>query len=214
MDDEILVALNELGVESPEYKSEKLSRYIDEILLFNPTLKLVGEKTRKEIVFRHILDSSSAFKVFLRYSKKGDRIADLGSGAGLPGIVLAVLFPDREFVLIERMQRRVGFLRGVKAKLRLDNVSILDRDIKDIDEKFDALTCRAFHPISSFSDVALCLLNEGGVALFYQGRADKVKGTINELERNYDFSFTEYPLDVSFVSDEREILVLREWRKK
>ncbi|MGN1164299.1 MAG: 16S rRNA (guanine(527)-N(7))-methyltransferase RsmG, partial [Candidatus Ornithospirochaeta sp.] len=129
VDPMILEGLGRLGVEDGETKAEKLSLYLDKIMLFNPSLKLVGEKTREEIVSRHILDSAAAYPVFLSETRPGDSIADLGTGAGLPGIVLSVLFPDRRWVLIDRMSRRIGFLRIVKASLLLDNVEIVDKDI-------------------------------------------------------------------------------------
>ena len=110
-DDIILKGLKAYSVVEAEDKAMILQKYLDEILLFNPVLKLVGEKDREEIIYRHILDSASSYPVFSSLTKKGDKIADLGSGAGLPGVVLAILFPDRNFTLIDRMTRRIGFLR-------------------------------------------------------------------------------------------------------
>ena len=124
-DNIILEGLKSFGVEKAEDKAIVLSSYLDLVMSFNPSLKLVGEKERDEIARRHILDSASAYPVFLENTEAGDQIGDLGSGAGFPGIVLAILFPDRNFVLIDRMTRRIGFLRIVKAKLNLENVEIL-----------------------------------------------------------------------------------------
>ena len=121
-DDIILSGLKAYGVDKAEDKAIILEKYLNEIMLFNPTLKLVGEKERDEIIYRHILDSASAYPLFSSITKTSSTIADLGTGAGLPGVVLAILFPDRNFVLIDRMTRRIGFLRAVKAKLNLVNV--------------------------------------------------------------------------------------------
>ena len=124
-DDIILSGLNAYGVDKAEDKAIILEKYLNEIMLFNPTLKLVGEKERNEIIYRHILDSASAYSLFSTITNSSSTIADLGTGAGLPGVVLAILFPDRNFVLIDRMTRRIGFLRAVKAKLNLVNVEIV-----------------------------------------------------------------------------------------
>ena len=124
-DDIILSGLNAYGVDKAEDKAIILEKYLNEIMLFNPTLKLVGEKERNEIIYRHILDSASAYSLFSTITNSSSTIADLGTGAGLPGVVLAILFPERNFVLIDRMTRRIGFLRAVKAKLNLVNVEIV-----------------------------------------------------------------------------------------
>ncbi len=89
-----------------------LERYIEEIELFNPAYGLVKVKDRRELIVKHILDSLAPIKIIRDLSKNSIslKIADVGSGAGLPGIPLAVCLPNAAFTLIERMGRRAGFL--------------------------------------------------------------------------------------------------------
>lgn len=210
MENKILDYLLSLNVEDAETKARQLERYTDEIMLFNPTLKLVGSTDRDDIITRHILDSASAYKVFLDMTKEGETIADLGSGAGLPGIVLSVLLPDRRFYLIERMHRRVGFLRSQCALLKLANVTVIDKDIKDIDEKFTLLTCRAFHPVS---DTALMCVKLSDSAVFYKGLRKNIEKETDAL-KEAGFSYEEkiVPLDVPYLEEERNALILTSWR--
>lgn len=204
--------LDALGVDDVSTKSELLERYTDEIMLFNPTLKLVGSKERDEVIMRHIFDSASAYPVFLEETEDGDRIADMGSGAGLPGVVLAILFPSRKFYLIERMQRRAGFLRSVTAVLRLDNAVVIDADIKNIRERFDAVTARAFHPVLDIASDAVKLSSK---ALFYKGTMMNTSGEVSALRSaGYTFSEKIIPLEVPGMNEERNILVLENWGKK
>ncbi len=212
--DKLYGGLVKLGVDSAEEKALKLNEYVKEIMLFNPLLKLVGEKSEDEIISRHILDSASAYSIFKKETKKGDSIADLGSGAGLPGVVLAILFPDREFTLIERMNRRAGFLRGVLAKLALKNACVLECDIKDINRKFSSLTCRAFHPIVDISKSALSLLSDDGKAFFYKGQLINAEAELNELAASYAFLSDIEGLQVPYLDAERVMITLKEWRKK
>lgn len=206
----ILDYLSSLDVEDAETKSGKLERYVDEIMLFNPSLKLVGSIKKEDIITRHILDSASAYTVFSSMTKDGDTIADLGSGAGLPGIVLASLFPGRKFFLIERMQRRVGFLRAQKALLKLDNVTVIDKDIKEIDETFTLLTCRAFHPLSDTGRECVKLSDK---AVFYKGMRKNIEKEVDEM-RKEGFTFEEkiVPLSVPHLEEERNALILTSWR--
>ncbi len=212
--DKLLHGLSMLGIDEPEAKSNKLREYISELILFNPALKLVGEKSEEGIIIRHILDSASAYGFFNAMTEKGDVVADLGSGAGLPGIVLAILFPDREFALIERMNRRAGFLRGVIAKLGLKNASVIEKDIKGIDRKFSVLTCRAFHPVNDIAKSAIALLSDDGKALFYKGQRANAEKELEALSLSYSFDSIIEPLKVPYLDEERVLMIISDWRVK
>ena len=210
-DNIILEGLKSFGVEKAEDKAIVLSSYLDLVMSFNPSLKLVGEKERDEIARRHILDSASAYPVFLENTEAGDQIGDLGSGAGFPGIVLAILFPDRNFVLIDRMTRRIGFLRIVKAKLNLENVEILDKDIKDVKRNFSVITCRAFRPLSEIGEEVVALTSS---AILYKAVEDNIEKELETL-RTQGFVFNASILPVSIPGEKarRNIVVMKEWRK-
>ena len=211
VDPMILEGLGRFGVAEKESKAEKLTQYLEKIMLFNPSLKLVGEKSREEIISRHILDSASAYDVFLANTAPGSSIADLGTGAGLPGIVLSVLFPDRNFVLIDRMSRRIGFLRIVKASLRLENVEIVDKDISEVGERYSCITMRAFRPLSLIAEEASRLSEN---AILYKGQEKNISEELETLRREgYLFSDEIVSVSVPGEEGERNIVVMKEWRK-
>ena len=210
-DNIILEGLKSFGVEKAEDKAIVLSSYLDLVMSFNPSLKLVGEKERDEIARRHILDSASAYPVFLENTVAGDQIGDLGSGAGFPGIVLAILFPDRNFVLIDRMTRRIGFLRIVKAKLNLENVEILDKDIKDVKRNFSVITCRAFRPLSEIGDEVVALTSS---AILYKAVEDNIEKELETLRsQGFVFNASILPVSIPGENARRNIVVMKEWRK-
>ena len=210
-DNIILEGLKSFGVEKAEDKAIVLSSYLDLVMSFNPSLKLVGEKERDEIARRHILDSASAYPVFLENTEAGDQIGDLGSGAGFPGIVLAILFPDRNFVLIDRMTRRIGFLRIVKAKLNLENVEILDKDIKDVKRNFSVITCRAFRPLSEIGEEVVALTSS---AILYKAVEDNIEKELETLRsQGYVFNASILPVSIPGENARRNIVVMKEWRK-
>ncbi len=209
--DIILRGLNAYGVEKAENKAIILEKYLDEIMLFNPLLKLVGEKNREEIIHRHILDSASAYSVFSSLTTPGSSIADLGTGAGLPGIVLAILFPDRKFFLIDRMTRRIGFLRAVTAKLELSNTVIVSEDICNVNTRFDCVTSRAFRPLVA---VAGEMMKLAPLSILYKGTRNNAEEELNELkEMGYSFSSSLYPVTNTGEKGERNIVVIDTWRK-
>jgi len=178
-----------------------LCAYIAEIETQNPALGLVGTRDRQELIKRHILDSLAPLGIFCRLLKERSqghkpRIADVGSGAGLPGIPLAIALPHVELFLVERMGRRAAFLRSARETLALPNVTIVEDELekyahnliareKSGSGRFDLVTFRAFRPFEPkiikglFRLCAPC-----GVIAAYKGKLEKTRAEISELE-NY-----------------------------
>ena len=216
MDKELIVSgLGRIGAPSDERTSGRLELFISEIMLFNPALKLVGDKDPDEIIIRHVLDSAAAYPVFMKETAEGAVIADLGSGAGFPGVVLSILMPDRHFVLVERMQRRSQFLKGVLARTGLANAEVEESDLSAVRRRFDAVTCRAFHPVFSVAEDVLDILSPGAPLLLYKGQRKNVSSELDVL-RGEGYSFDEQieDLRVPYLDEARTMAVLRNIRKK
>ncbi len=216
MDKELLISgLERIGVDADDSVIDCLSRFVSEIMLFNPALKLVGDKIPDEIIIRHVLDSAAAYPVFKKETRAGSTIADLGSGAGFPGVVLASLFPDRHFVLIERMQRRSQFLKGVLIRTGLKNAEVEERDLRTVKSAFDAVTCRAFHPIFSIAEDVSRILSPGAPLLLYKGQRNNVLSELDVLRgENYSFDEQLVDLRVPYLDETRTMVVLRNLIKK
>ena len=150
--------LSKLDLDSDNSLISLLCKYIDEIELFNPAYGLVKVQDRCELVIKHILDSLAPVGIFRRLIETSvlpamPAVADVGSGAGLPGIPLAMCMPDASFTLIERMGRRAGFLRNTIAVLGLSNVQIEETDMEKLkfnsvnNSGYDLIVFRAFKPL-------------------------------------------------------------------
>lgn len=215
MDKELLVSgLERIGIPFDDGVLGDIDTFVSEIMLFNPVYKLVGDKDPDEILIRHVLDSASAYPAFMRYTKPGDTIADLGSGAGFPGIVLSIILPDRSFVLIERMRRRVGFLEGVIARTGLRNATVFDKDIKEVKRKFSTVTARAFHPLYDVAESVLSLLQPDGVGIFYKGQRANAASELEVLRgEGYGFEATIEDIRVPYLDERRTICVLENWKR-
>jgi 16S rRNA (guanine527-N7)-methyltransferase len=160
-----------------------LEQYIAEIELFNPAYGLVSVKSRRELVVRHILDSLAALGALLD-GGPARRIADAGSGAGLPGIPLAIAMPQTRFTLIERMGRRAGFLRNTAAALALPNVEVEETEMeKAAPGRFDRVVFRAFRPLEPpVLKSLLRLLADGGILAAWKGRRSAIEEELGKLE--------------------------------
>ncbi|WP_010253971.1 16S rRNA (guanine(527)-N(7))-methyltransferase RsmG [Treponema primitia] len=190
-----------------------LTKYIYEIELYNPTLGLVGTTEHRELVIRHILDSLSPLGILQRLVREQGGvpcIADVGSGAGLPGIPLAIALPDCSFTLVERKTRRAEFLRNVLPALGLSNAKVEEREMEKAPRfRFGIITFRAFRPLDPAILKGLFrLLAPGGVLAAYKGRQEKIAvemGAIGELVGSWEA----IPCPVPFLDEERHLVIIR-----
>jgi 16S rRNA (guanine527-N7)-methyltransferase len=197
----------------------QLAGYIAEIELFNPALGLVGTSDRRELLIKHILDSLAPLSTLINCMGQGTgSIADVGSGAGLPGIPLAIVLPHAHITLIERMGRRANFLRNTKAALTLSNVTVEEAEMEKVRPgRFSLVTFRAFKPLEpKMLRKLLRLCVEGGTLAAYKGRREKIEAELAALDqasvnKNARFSGLNrqiIPCPVPFLNDERHIVLL------
>jgi 16S rRNA (guanine527-N7)-methyltransferase len=182
-----------------------LREYIKEIELFNSIYKLIRVRERDELIVRHILDSLSGAALMSRHS--GSLVADVGSGAGLPGIPLAIaLATDKTFTLIERNGRRAGFLRNVQAVLRLPNIVVEEKEAERFTPGvFDIVTFRAFSPICRESlKILRRLLKPSGIIMAYKGRRDVILNEMSTVEAEWEM----VPIQSPFLDEERHIVMI------
>jgi 16S rRNA (guanine527-N7)-methyltransferase len=193
--------------------SAALETYLAEIELFNPAYGLVGAKDRRELVVKHILDSLAPLGIIqrlLRASPLPRRIADAGSGAGLPGIPLAICLPDLSFTLIERMGRRAGFLRNVQAVLGLSNVTVEEKEVEKAEpERYTLVTFRAFRPLEPRTIRSLFrLCAPDGFLAAYKGRREKIEAEMAAAGKAAG-PWEAIPCPVPFLAEERQLVVIK-----
>jgi 16S rRNA (guanine527-N7)-methyltransferase len=130
-------------------------------------LGLVAASDADRLYERHLLDCLRAAWAF----RPEDGVAfDVGSGAGLPGIVLACVFPQRRFRLVEPRRRAAAFLELAVDRLGLDNVDVAIRRAEDVDDHADVVTARAFAPLHRTWATAVPLLRPGGRLVHFAGQ--------------------------------------------
>jgi len=193
-----------LGLGLSDKQVGMLCSLMDEIELFNPTYRLVSYESKDELVVKHFLDSLAGVPL-IREKNRNGRIADLGSGAGFPGLVIAAEVKEVEVKIIERMGRRVGFLRNAIVSMGLGNVRILDKDLSEVDECFDTVTCRAFHPVNNIIGDFERIIADGGRACLYKASRSYVQ---KEIEGIGGFKVEIVDLHVPFLDGNRVMCTL------
>lgn len=159
-----------LGLELSSAQLEALARYIELLRKWNKTANLISRKDMSRLVERHILDSLTAVRLI-----RGQRILDVGSGGGLPGIPLAIVLPNVQMFLCERMSRRARFLTLVVRELALANVSVIGQDVAQLEAAplFDTIIARAVSSRLRLWAMLRERLVEGGQLIVYSSTQDQ-----------------------------------------
>jgi 16S rRNA (guanine527-N7)-methyltransferase len=157
--------LRALGIALDETAIARLLDYVDLLERWNAAYNLTAVRDPAEMVTRHLVDSLA----ILPYVS-GATLADLGSGAGLPGIPLAIAAPARETLLVDSNGKKARFLREAVRRLDLKHVRVAESRVEDVAGTFDCITARAFASLADMLGWGGHLLAPGGVWLAMKGR--------------------------------------------
>src|SRR5215471_3194064 len=150
------------GLDLPKAHSEALARFLDLLMRWNKVYNLTGIRDAHELVDRHLIESLA-----LRPLLRGERIADVGTGAGLPGLPLAITEPERSFTLIESRAKRVRFLRQVIVELGLRNAVVAHGRAEHLrpERPFATVLARAVAPPAELLEICRNLTAPGSFLL-------------------------------------------------
>ena len=188
----------------------RLRRLYDEITLFNPSYGLVNAEGR-DLVIRHILDCLAPVSIIRSSGKEGSRLADLGSGSGLPGLVLASVLEGWDISLVERMGRRAGFLRNTVAAMGMSqNVKVVQKDLSEVQESYDIITFRAFRQFKDIISDLDRILVPGGKVFAYKSSEENIQEELETVSSYNGCSFSSEvrDYDVPMLDAKRRMLVL------
>ena len=165
--EELASGLAAFNIELSPPHVDALLGFIDLLIRWNRAYNLTGTSDPREILQRHILDSLSILP-FLQ----GDRVLDIGTGAGLPGVPLAICCPEREFHLLDSNGKKMRFLFEVKTRLRLANLVLIHGRAEDYryEQGFDTVLSRAVASLGDLVRLSAPLLGLTGCMLAMKGK--------------------------------------------
>jgi 16S rRNA (guanine527-N7)-methyltransferase len=212
----LALGIEGLGLKLSATNIADLELFLQEMGRWNQVHNLTAIEGEKDSVRLHLIDSIAVLPVLRQFLPgPAPKIADLGSGGGLPAIPIAILQPEWQLSLIEAIRKKTAFLQHVRGKLKLKNIEVLCERVEDAavqqPAQFDAVISRAFTNLARFLDLSLPFLKPDGLVF-----AMKAKRADDEMK---DVSMEEWrlvadePLHIPNLAVERRLLVLAPVRK-
>ena len=169
--------------------------FIKEILKFNKAHNIVGRFSEEEIVSSDILDCET----ILEHINSSQKVLDIGSGAGLPGLIVAINQPKTQITMSEKNKKKAYFIRKMIRTLQLTNATILDKATTPnliTENKFDVITARALATAPTIIKMSHHLLNKGGKFVLMKGALEKINEEVAQLDNN-KYSYTIHKTNIS-----------------
>ncbi|KZY29274.1 16S rRNA methyltransferase G [Oleiphilus sp. HI0081] len=173
-------AAEKIGITLNEEQNGLLLDYLELLIKWNKAYNLTAIRDPEEMLIKHLVDSLSIAPYI-----KGQDIADIGTGPGLPGIPMAILFPEKRFLLVDSNGKKTRFLTQSKITLSLANIEIVHGRVESVaqDKQFDQIMSRAFTALDNMVKLCKHLLTEKGEFLAMKGLHPKDE--INALPIDY-----------------------------
>ncbi len=148
---ELAQGAEQLNVVLSEQQQQLLLQYLALLIKWNKAYNLTAVRNPDEMVSRHLLDSLSVVAYVEQY---GNDWLDVGSGGGMPGVPLAIIFPERKFTLLDSNGKKTRFLTQVKLELKLDNLEVIHKRVEAFtpEQAFSGIISRAFSSLEDFTN--------------------------------------------------------------
>ncbi len=204
---------NKIRIKIGEKESRTFYNFMKILLVENEKVNLTAITDENEIIVKHFIDSLTINKYLINANK----ILDLGTGAGFPGIPLKIVNKDKEFVLVDSLNKRIEFLNKVKEKCELENLELIHSRAEDLAkninyrEKFDVVTSRAVANLRTLAEYLLPFVKKEGICICMKGpnvdnELEEAKNSINILGGKIE------KIEKIFLKEndmERNILIIR-----
>ncbi len=199
--DLLIEGLQRMPLKLSDQVIDQLMTYLNLVEKWNRVYNLTAIRERDEMIKLHFLDSLSILNhVHVKH------ILDVGSGAGFPGIVLAITKPELKVTVMDSVNKKTTFMQQVKSELALTNLDVVNSRVEDYQPKtlFEAVTSRAFSNLKNMMSLTQHTLRKEGAWL-----AMKSKDVKEELEAFEKNQYTLIPLEVPFINAERYLVILK-----
>lgn len=176
--EEFIIETSKLGIKLTDKQINQLEQFYNLLIEWNEKINLTRITSKEEVYLKHFYDSLTISKVInLKNSKT---LCDVGTGAGFPGIVLKIVYPNLKITLVDALQKRVNYLNTIIKELNLDGITAIHARGEDLKEKYDVVTARAVANIEKLLKYTMHLVAPNGVFIAMKGN---ISEELNDLTR-------------------------------
>ena len=183
--------LEKIGIKVTEQQLQQLEKYYELLVEYNNVMNLTGITDKKEVYLKHFYDSLTLNKVI--ELNKVNSLCDIGSGAGFPGLVIKILFPEINITLVDSLNKRITFLNTVIEELGLQNITAVHSRIEDFarqnKEKYDIVTARAVAKTNILLELSMPLIKINGQFVAMKSNVEEEIININKTCKLLNCSF-------------------------
>ena len=180
-----LEELTKLGITPTDEQLKHLEKFYELLIDWNEKINLTRITEKEEVYLKHFYDSLTIARVI--DLSKVDTLCDIGTGAGFPGVVLKIMYPNLKITLVDALQKRVNYLNQIIKSLKLTDIEAIHVRGEDLKEKYDVVTSRAVANIEKLVTYTMHLLNDNGVMIAMKGNIEEelTKEVQQKLEKKY-----------------------------
>lgn len=183
--DRFIEEVENLGIEITDKKLEQLEKYYELLIEYNKVMNLTGITEKEEVYLKHFYDSLTISKLIDLTQENS--LCDLGSGAGFPGIVIKIFYPNLKIVLVDSLNKRINFLNTVIKELELKDIEAIHTRIEEYavsnKEKFDVVTARAVAPLNILLELGINLVKVGKYFIAMKGNIENEPDYNNAIKK-------------------------------
>ena len=187
--DKFIIELEKLGIELTDTMLVQLEKYYEMLIEYNKVMNLTGITEKNEVYLKHFYDSLTISKIV--DLTKEETLCDIGTGAGFPGLVLKIVYPNLKVTLVDSLNKRINFLNEVIKNLNLTNIETIharmEEYAKNNIERFDVVTARAVAQMSFLLEVSIPMIKVNKYFIAMKGNID-IENDYNNAMKKLDCS--------------------------
>ncbi len=177
--DNFILELKKLNINITELQLKQLERYYELLVEYNKVMNLTGITIKEEVYLKHFYDSLTIAKVI--DLNNYETLCDVGTGAGFPGLVLKIIYPNLKVTLLDSLNKRLNFLNVVIKELNLKDIETVHSRAEEYNKKFDITVARAVAPLNILLEYCIPLTKVNGYFIAMKGKNEEATNALKEL---------------------------------
>lgn len=177
--DKFILELSKLNINITELQLKQLERYYELLIEYNKVMNLTGITIKEEVYLKHFYDSLTIAKVI--DLNKYESLCDVGTGAGFPGLVLKILYPNLKVTLLDSLNKRLNFLNVVIKELNLKDIETVHSRAEEYNKQFDITVARAVAPLNILLEYCIPITKVNGYFIAMKGKNEEANNALKEL---------------------------------